>query len=70
MVIPKHKVCDLCEQPVGVNNRYYIIKSKNLLIGYGGSCHDNKTHHICEECMYAIAEEIRSRKKKNEVQYP
>ena len=50
MIIPKHKVCDICENPVGVNKRYFIIKSKNLIVGYG-SCNDDKTYHICEDCM-------------------
>ena len=51
MIIPRHKVCDFCETPVGVNKRYFIIKSKDYLVGYAGDCSDNKTHHICEDCM-------------------
>ena len=54
MIIPRHKVCDFCKEPVGVNKRYFIIKSKNYLVGYAGSCSDNKTHHICEDCMLKI----------------
>lgn len=61
MIIPRHKVCDCCGESVGVNNRYYIIKSKNYLVGYAGSCRDNKTHHICEDCMSEIAKEITRR---------
>lgn len=52
MIIPKHKICDICGERVGVNKRYYIIKSKNYLIGYAGGCSDSRTHHICEDCMY------------------
>lgn len=54
MIIPRHKVCDFCGEPVGVNKRYFKIKSKNYLVGYAGSCSDNETHHICEDCMYRI----------------
>ena len=31
--------------------RYFKIKSKNILVGYAGSCSDNRTYHICEDCM-------------------
>lgn len=51
MIIPRHKVCDFCGQEVGVNNRYFKIKSKNYLVGYAGGCSDNRIHHICEDCM-------------------
>ena len=26
MIIPRHKVCDICKEPVGVNLRYFDIK--------------------------------------------
>lgn len=58
MIIPRHKVCDSCNEPVGVNKRYFIIKSKNYLVGYAGSCSDNRTHHICEDCMRHIMRSI------------
>lgn len=58
MIIPKHKVCDICENPVGVNKRYYIIKSKCLYEGYAGSAQDNRTHHICEDCMHEVKDFI------------
>ena len=61
MIIPRHKVCDICGQSVGVNKRYYIIKSKNLLVASAGSCSDNKTHDICEDCMYEICEAIKAK---------
>ena len=61
MIIPRHKECDCCGQSVGVNKRYYIIKSKNFLVGYVGSYRDNKTHHICEDCMYMICEAIKAK---------
>lgn len=51
MIIPRHKECDFCGQVVGVNMRYFKIKSKNILVGYAGSCSDNRTYHICEDCM-------------------
>jgi hypothetical protein len=56
MIIPRHKVCDICEQPVGYNKRYYTIKSKCFYEAYAGSCNDNRTHHICEDCMYEFSE--------------
>lgn len=28
MIIPRHKVCDFCGEEVGINKRYFIIKSK------------------------------------------
>ena len=52
MIIPRHKECDFCREPGGVNKRYFKIKSKNYLVGFAGSCSDNKTHHICEDCMH------------------
>lgn len=55
MIIPKHKVCDICGNTVGINNRYFIIKSKNYFIGYAGGCSDNRTHHICEDCMHEFS---------------
>ena len=61
MIIHRHKVCDICGQAVGVNKRYYIIKSKDYLVGYAGGCSDNKTHHICEDCMYEICKTIRTK---------
>lgn len=54
MIIPRHKECDFCGEPVGVNKRYFIIKSKDYLVGYAGSCSDNRTHHICEDCMHRL----------------
>lgn len=61
MIIPRHKVCDFCGELVGVNKRYFIIKSKNYLVGYAGGCSDNKTHHICEDCMQEFAEYLHSK---------
>lgn len=42
MIIPRHKVCDVCGHDL-VNKKYYTIKSKTL--GY-----DMKKHHICDKC--------------------
>lgn len=58
MIIPRHKICDLCGKQVGVNVRYFVIKSKCLYVGYAGSCHDNQKHHICEGCMTEIRSAI------------
>lgn len=65
MVIPRHKVCDICKEEVGINNRYYIIRSKNQVVGCWGSTKDNRTHHICEDCMCKITDAIRERIKSN-----
>lgn len=61
MIVPKRKICDLCCRVVGVNRRYYVIKSKVLYVGFAGSCQDNKKHHICEECMAEICNHIREK---------
>ena len=66
MVKPRHRVCDICGQPVGVNMRYFIIKSKNFLESWGGSCTDNKRYDICEECMYEISKYINSKNDREE----
>ena len=63
MIIPRHKICDICGNNVGVNNRYFIIKSKNYLIGYAGGYSDNRTHHICEDCMCEFAKYLQSKTK-------
>lgn len=60
MIIPRHKVCDLCGQEVGVNVRFYIIKSECLYTNGIDSCYDNQKHHICEDCMGEIKEKILS----------
>ena len=61
MIIPRHKECDICKETVGVNKRYFIIKSKNHLVGFAGSCSDNRTYHICEDCMYEFAQYLQSK---------
>lgn len=66
MIIPRHKVCDFCGEPVGVNKRYFKIKSKNYLVGYAGGCSDNKTHHMCEDCMQEFAIYLQSKLKGGE----
>lgn len=37
MIVPKHKICDLCGRVVGINIRYFIIKSKCFYVSYAGS---------------------------------
>lgn len=54
MIIPRYKVCDFCKSPIGVNNRYFKIKSKDYFVGFAGGFSDNRTHHICENCMHRI----------------
>lgn len=61
MVIPRHKECDLCGRVVGINLRYFIVKSKCYYVGYAGGCSDNKKHHICEDCMSLICEYVREK---------
>lgn len=51
MIIPRHKVCDLCCEEVGINKRYFIIKSKNILSCYAGTISDNRNYDMCEDCM-------------------
>lgn len=60
MIIPRHRVCDLCGQEVGINVRYFIVKSKCIYASYAGSCRDNQKHHICEDCMIKIRDKILS----------
>lgn len=61
MNIPRHKVCDVCGKTVGVNKRYYKIKSKNYIVCCGGSCFDNRKHDICEDCMHEFEIYLRSK---------
>lgn len=68
MIIPRHIVCDICKEPVGVNKRYFNIKSKVLYVGYVGSVRDNKTHHICEECMEEFGRYLHSKLKEGDEQ--
>ena len=51
MIIPRHKVCDFCGEEVGVNKRYFIIKSKNIIDCFAGTMSDNQNYDICEDCM-------------------
>ena len=61
MIIPRHKICDLCGEEVGINKRYFIIKSKNYLVGFTGGCSVNEKHHICEDCMQEFEEYLHSK---------
>lgn len=61
MIIPRHKVCDFCKEPVGINKRYFKIKSKNYDVGLAGGYSDNRTHHICEDCMYEFTIYLQSK---------
>ena len=66
MIVPRHKICDICKESVGINNRYYIIKSKNTYVGYAGSISDNRIHHICEDCMASLISLINEKEKDKE----
>ena len=61
MIVPRHKVCDFCKEPVGVNKRYFKLKSKNYLVSWGGSCSDNRTYHMCEDCMEEFVTYLQSK---------
>lgn len=63
MIIPKHKVCDICCKPVGFNKRYYVIKSKDFISNTIDGFSDNKTHHICEDCMEELSNLIRKQRR-------
>lgn len=61
MIKPKHRVCDICGQSVGVNMRYFVINSKNFIQSNAGACFDNMKYDICEDCMHEIAKYINSK---------
>ena len=61
MIIPRHKVCDFCEKPVGVNKRYFIIKSKNIIDCFAGTMSDNVNFDICEDCMREFTNYLHSK---------
>lgn len=54
MIVPRHKICDICGIEVGVNNRYYKIKSNDYVTSYAGCISSKMTHHICHSCMEAF----------------
>lgn len=51
MIIPRHRICNFCGKEVGVNRRYFIIKSKNIVSSCAGTISDNINYDICEDCM-------------------
>ena len=51
MIIHKHRECDFCGAKVGINKRYFVIKSKNTLAGYAGTMSDDIDYDMCEDCM-------------------
>lgn len=55
MIIPKHRVCNFCGEEVGINKRYFIIKSKNIISCYAGTISDNSKWDMCEDCMHEFA---------------
>ena len=68
MIIPRHRVCNFCGEEVGINKRYFIIKSKNIIECYAGSMYNNINYDICEDCMREFAAYLHSklRGKENE----
>ena len=58
MTIKRHKVCDLCGEVVGINNRYITIKSKNYVTNGVYGFQDNKKHHVCISCVNKFREFI------------
>lgn len=61
MIIPKHRVCNFCGEEVGINKRYFIIKSKNIISCYAGTMPDNSKWDICEDCMQEFAIYLQSK---------
>lgn len=61
MIIPRHRECNFCGQEVGINKRYFIIKSKNIALGYAGAVSDNRNYDMCEDCMHEFANYLHSK---------
>ena len=66
MIIPRYRICDICGKKVGINRRYFIIKSKNILNDYAGSFHDNKNYDIRVDCMQEFATYLHTKLKGEE----
>lgn len=58
MIIPRHRVCNFCSQEVGINKRYFIIKSKNIICCSAGSMPYNINYDMCEDCMFEFTKHI------------
>ena len=61
MIIPRHRICNFCGKEVGVNKRYFIIKSKNIITGYAGTMPYNINYDMCEDCMQEFATYLHSK---------
>lgn len=61
MIIPRHRECNFCGQEVGINKRYFIIKSKNIVTSFRGTASDNINYDICEDCMLEFANYLHSK---------
>lgn len=61
MIIPRHRICNICGQKVGINKRYFSIKSKNILSSYAGAVSDNINYDICIDCMKEFADYLHSK---------
>lgn len=61
MIIPRHRICNFCGKEVGVNRRYFIIKSKNIVSSCAGTISDNINYDICEDCMQEFAKYLHAK---------
>ena len=59
MVVARHKECDICRDPVGYNNEYYTIKSKDFVESFGGSATIRRKVHICQNCFWMLCMSVR-----------
>lgn len=66
MIIPRHRICNFCYEEVGIDKRYFIIKSKNIISCSAGIIRDNHKYDICEDCMREFAKYLHSKLKGEE----
>lgn len=65
MVIQRHKVCDMCGEPVGYNNAYTTFRMKDFIESFAGSATVNQKLHICHSCLYWMGKYIQEQKQGN-----
>jgi hypothetical protein len=68
MIIPRHRICNFCGKKVGVNKRYFKIKSKDIITcyNYGETISSNINYDICIDCMQEFATYLHSKLKDKE----
>lgn len=59
MIIPKHKVCDICRQDIPVRSRCYKIPYKAMYEAFGCSLIEHGKCDICERCMDRLMHYVR-----------